>query len=378
MEKVFLKNSFLWEKLNQRDLTTGVFTVPTVSKAITVDGFSVAATGGGRFDGKLSEDDVHPRTLYKKISHINADLGLRLGFGAYLPDTLEELNDFINLHLEQYFEALELCLIECPVDCLIAGTRFINEMSYKFSGFSSTVPSSDFEIRLAEYLKIWSNSFDQKLDNFINLVSPDELLIVSDHGIVPAKLDVNLNTLLGSVSRSPITLKDRLRPLYYWFRKRFLVQKVPLLPIKFNLIDSEFFSIGFTSVVYYNNIDRQVSMDDLEEKVSTLNDGLNEKLTMHSYLLKCFDKIPIDKTSLQNDFVPVLNLEFLDGVLCSGRYSDIAHEVKYDVAQMFKDGMYGEVTGCKSNDTLVIYSGKTASEIRHLPDVYKFILDNLS
>lgn len=368
---------FLWDECSRNGETTGVFLVPTVSTKLQNNGFSVAATGGGRFDGKLTPDDVFPSSLFDDLKHLKSDLGMRIGYGAYLPPSLDALDRYVTKHLEDYFEALEICLNRYNVDNLFVGTRFINEMSYKFIGLLDTVNFNDEETKFLPILKKWVSIFDKRLDEFILKQNADSLIIVSDHGIVPALIDWNINSWLEKflyVNRSKTTVKDYVRPLYYFYKKYILSEKVSLLPIKFDLKNSSFFSIDFTSVIYIRNNSREWCHHSIADEVSILAEKLMTDKDLIENIISRVELLPLPTKIEGLEFLPVIYVHVKNGVLCSGRHAETFYRVNYSLNDMFNLGMYGEVTGCKSDDCVAFSTNPSYPRVEYLTDLYNLVI----
>lgn len=381
-------NEFLWEKVNSLGLSMGIFGVPTISKPIELNGFSVAATGAGKFGNDVTEDDLYPKNLFKNLNIKDIDLGFRMGYGAFMPQTIEELELNANKHLADYFFTLNRVLDKNPVDVCFAASRFITEMGYKFLGLCASDPQNDFEKKLKNTVLELCSSFDAQLDDFLNKVNPEHLFIVSDHGLKPYEYDLNLNQFLvnngflseetGLVRFAKNCVKDYLTAT----NPRKYSPRVP----RYDRSSGEYFSIGYMNALYLNDQrfgGNQYSQEQAYTKSTTFAERLNE-LAVEQELAPYIKFHAVDKPSIIGDgqnaiAVPNIVCDMVDGLNNSERKFEVLKPKEYAFEKMFTHGFYGEHSACKASDTLAGYCGPDAEKVTlsKLTTIYGSILDVL-
>lgn len=382
IKKTINNDELLWNRLNSVGLKVGVFTVPTVTVPEKINGFCVGATGAGKFGNGLSKDDYYPSNLFDGLKIDDIDLGLRMGYGAFLPDTIEELEAYANQHIEDYFRLLEGSLANNPVDVCFAASRFVTEMAYKFLGVCLDEPKDSFEQKLRNMVKRLCNYFDEKLDKLIEKTQAEHIFIVSDHGLKRFNYELNLNQLLVEMQlierRSVFShWKELARPVYFWLKKRVLKNKIGRVLPRYNLEKSKVFSIGFTNVLYLNDQrfgGKAYSESEREMFLHDLVQDLNKKVSaMELDKLIKFKLLPRN----ENEFVsPDILCEMVSGVMNTERQASILFKRDFAFEKMFTDGFYGEHSGCKTEDILVAYCGSQNELINfeNLTDVYGSII----
>jgi predicted AlkP superfamily phosphohydrolase/phosphomutase len=385
LKKTTDHKSLLWNRLNSMGLNVGVFTVPTVTVPEKNDGFCVGASGGGKFGNGLSSEDYYPEDLLDGLNIKDIDLGLRMGYGAYLPDSIDNLEKYANKHIADYFYLLNRVLDKNPVDVCFAASRFINEMSYKFLGVYLDEPKTQFEIELKKTVQQLCESFDAQLDDLIEKLDPDNLFIVSDHGLGRFDYEINLNQFLVEMGlikqRSFAHWKELVRPSYYWIKKNVFFEKVGVVEPKYAFESSNIFSIGFTNVLYLNDQrfgGKTFSDDERKAYLQNLVDEFNKKVKVD-----CLDKFfyfelfDISQHMIGDLAVPDILCKISDGVSNTERHCSVTHAREFAFEKMFSEGFYGEHSGCKTEDTIAAYIGSNKELVNFdcLTDVYSSIID---
>lgn len=388
IKKLIGNDELLWNRLNMAGHKVGVFTVPTITKPEKIDGFCIGATGAGKYDNELSDEDVYPRNLLQGLYVKNADLGFRMGYGAYIPNSIEDLEKSAYKHIADYFYILERVLDKYPVDICFAATRFINEMGYKFLGLCLNVPENAYEEKLKHSVMALCEHFDAKLDNFIEGLSPDHLFIVSDHGLAKVKYELNLNQFLvemGILRRrsSFLNWKEATKPMYFWCKRNLFGRKIGNMIPKYDLENGDLFSIGFTNVLYLRDHrfgGQENSLDKQAELVSVLVNQLNGKNNElgFEHLIR-FEESghfgEIGQGSLKRA-LPNIICHMVPGIFNSERQFQVIKQKNFAFDQMFRKGFYGEHSGCKSEDTIAAYVGNKEGDIdfSRLTSIYESII----
>jgi len=383
IKKTINNDELLWNRLNAMGYSVGVFTVPTVTVPEKINGFCVRATGAGKFGNSLNPEDYYPSNLFDGFNTENVDLGLRMGYGALLPDTIEQLEGYASKHLDDYFRLLEGVLQRQPVDICFAASRFVNEMAYKFLGICLDEPKNDFEQDLRMTVRRLCAQFDEKLDVLIEQLTPEHFFLVSDHGLKRFNYELNLNQFLAEMglikTRSRFShWKDLIRPLYFWAKRNLLKLKTGQVPPQYAFEQSTVFSIGFTNVLYLNDQrfgGRHYSEVEREKVLVELVQRLNASAEMQK-LSDLISFEPLAKSS--TDFVsPDILCKLSNGVANTERQFTVIYERDFAFKKMFSEGFYGEHSGCKADDTLVAYCGSQTGfvDFEKLTDVYTSILN---
>jgi hypothetical protein len=386
-------DSLLWHALNQRGLSCGVFGLPTVSSVGPLNGFMVAATGAGRFGGGLGPADLYPAGLLRGLEVEDADLGLRMGYGAFIPRSIQELEQHANKHLADFFFLAPRLLERTDVETAIIGTRFVNELAYKFLGLLTEVHEGQFAADLKEAVLALAENFDTSLDRFLNDISPEHLFVVSDHGIAPFRTHVNLNALLERAGgyrlhRHRPTPPARFRPA---LRRRYRTLKGERLPPQFPrypLEPSRAFSIGFTHTLYLND-ERFTGTAMGPEQSRAESERIVEHLTQFCRTqgidtVTGLEIVSQGGTTKPHDStqrpiaLPNIKVNLTAGSTNSGRTQGTVTEpthAQFD-ANLFTRGFFGEYSGCKSEDTVACYQGPAASavDLSDLTSIYRSIL----
>ncbi|MDA7448577.1 alkaline phosphatase family protein [Planktomarina temperata] len=371
----------LWDQLSSMGLSVGVFTVPTVPVLNKISGFSVGATGGGNFGNNLDTGQIYPLNLFNKSEIHNVDLGLRMGFGGFIPNNIAHLSAYGEKHLNDYFKLLNLALKRQPTDVTLIGTRFINEMGYKFIGLFTKQKLSQKESDLKNVVLSLCEKFDRHLDDFLNQNTIEHTFIVSDHGIGPFKYEINLNEYLYSLNyiskiRGKYNWKVLLHPIYRKKVEFFTNTKMSFPFPKYDLNNSKAFSIGFTNVIYLNDqrfTGVAYSASEREKLLNSLTNDLNKRsIDFERKAAVRFERID-DKITASNG--PDILCRLPAGVANTERRFDVLYKVNPNYGDMFQSGFHGEYSGCKSEDTLSAYSGNCMGvEINDLTDTLNQVI----
>ncbi|WP_417536681.1 hypothetical protein [Methylophaga sp.] len=387
------EDQFFWNRLQADGWKVGVFTLPSVANPQRKITFSVSATGGGNFKNKVTREEVHPEELADLANYIDVNLGFRHGYGAFLPDNVEHLEQWIRDHLAQHFFTLELALEKWPVDCLVFGTRFVT-LAYKFIRLLASDPANTDEAALREMLLRVSSDFDDYIAKFIRQIDPEHLFILSDHGNGPLDFHVNINELLhqiGEINHKP-WMPMRIRRLAGKIKRTRLGSKEwhqfpPQFPA-YSLETSKSFSIGYTDLIYINDgrfTGPEMSNDERYDRSCLLAAKLKAYTVEHGFeqfvnfeplknegytqaLVKPEGRVPL----------PDIRCVLAEGCANLGRThrSIVERNEPTFGAEMFRRGIFAEYSGCKTTDVIAAYSGPEEDnvDLSSLPDIYSSII----
>ncbi|WP_319558027.1 alkaline phosphatase family protein [Thiomicrorhabdus sp.] len=385
IKKIIGEDNLLWNKLNKMGYKVGLFTIPTVSKPEKIDGFCVAATGAGKFGNDVTEDDLFPKSLLDGLHIKDIDLGFRMGYGAYMPESIEDLEVNANKHLADYFYTLNRVLDKNNVDVCFAASRFVNEMGYKFLGVCLSEPDNEFDKELKSTVLALCESFDKQLDDLINKFQPEHLFVVSDHGMKKYEFDLNLNQFLlenGFIKKdrsSKTLLKQVVKQVVSIFNpKRF----GPVSP-KYQFNSGRFFSIGYMNALYLN--DSRFGGESLSDDEAyseslafskELNDLLQKKGLSQYIEFSAIKSKPSVGEGNDKVFIPNIVCNMVDGLNNSERNDSVLEKRSFDFSRMFSHGFFGEHSGCKSEDTLSAYVGHSIRDVNQarLTSIYDSII----
>ena len=380
-------DQMLWSRINALGLSMGIFTVPTITSPQQIDGFCVAGTGGGSFGGALSAKSLHPANLLEHRRIMGADLGFRMGYGSYLPKSVENLELVANKHLSDYFTTLRTALDRKPVDVAFVGTRFINELSYKFAKLVKQDPADKDAAALKQLVLALADAFDVMIDAFIAAADPDHVFVVSDHGIKSFDYRFNMNEALvdlGLVARDDLRFRAKtiIKPLQ---KVRVKGPTNPVIGMTYKLQDSTAFSCGYTNAVYLND-DRFFgkALEPAERTrlatdiAARLQDRCRTEPGMQDVTFGAIERgAYTDAPAADRLPMPDIRCSLPDGVVNLKQTQGISEAVTNDFGLgLYKTGVPGEYSGCKSSDTLAGYVGAhgDAVTLNRLTDLYGSIL----
>ncbi len=371
------KVSFIWDEINSRGYSTGVFCVPTCTSPVNLDGFFLSATGAGRINALISKEDIKPVHLFDDFPSLKGDLGARMGYGAYIPSSNKELKDFLLNHVESTFDALSYLLDKKKVDVLLFGIRLINEISYKFIGLFDARFSNDltpFQQEIKNVLSEVLFAFENKLQKLIKEIDPSSIIIVSDHGIKNLEFEVNINELLvkANLIKRKTTLKSFLRPYYHKLKGKFdnkVYPKIRIPQYDFNL--SKAFSVGFTDAIYLNKL-LNIEENNIFNQIKSII--LNNEYCNYMDLTKYE---PLEKYSFDGFIDPNFRILLKDGLTNTARYTQILkkNDNLLPGSQIWKEGFWGENSGCKTSDG--IFACHTKKNISYPKNLNLFDIKNI-
>ncbi len=365
----------IWQEISKKNLKTGIFCLPTCTEPIEIDGFFLSATGAGRVNASLSKNDIRPSYLYEQFPELDGDLGLRMGYGAFIPKNNQELKKFLINHIQSTFKALDYMLENKKVDVLFFGIRLITEVCYKFialfdKNFSEIL--SDFQLNIKEIITESLIIFENKLKKFLEDINPENILIVSDHGIKNMEYEININELFVEAKLINRTkdLKGFIKPFYYFVKQRFTGKIMPNLVIpKYNIENAKVFSVGFTDAIYFKkNLNQKELISIIQESIDKLK--LNKFMKLEKFL--------VDENYNYSNFIdPDYRILLKEGCMNTARHPQILKNNNNLLPNenFWKLGFWGENSGCKSKDA--VFSCKTKNQIDIPHDLYLYDIKNI-
>lgn len=381
------QENLLWNKLNAEGYKVGIFCVPTVTSKEVIDGFFVTATGAGNIKAGLTKENYSPDDLFDTLSLPDLDLGLRMGYGAFIPNNLEEFEQKVNKHIADYFYLLNILKENNKVDILFAGTRVLTEFTYKFIQLMKKEAKSEHEVKLKKVLYKLADNLDIMLDKFIEDINPKHLFIISDHGISPLNYNVNFNELLYQCEyiKSKNSLKSTIKSYIDPIRRKLKNKKIGDSYPTYNLETSEAFSVGFTDLIYINDerfTGKQMSQEEAFIKSKEIASKLSKYTKQHNLEQFIeFEALNLPKYIDDQGKIasPNIRVHMQEG--CANRFRTHNTIVEKNICsfeqELFNKGFFGEYSGSKSTDVVITYSGSSNSvkEIDSLTDVYDVIIN---
>ena len=380
--------SLLWSRLHTLGYRVGIFGLPTVSKQQQGCEFTFPATGAGLFNLSTDSMGIYPHELAHFAKYSMPNHGLRIGRGAFLPKDLNHLEGWLRDHMSQYFFSLRQTLRRSNIDTLILGSRFVG-LFYKFRHILCEELSEAADLSLREMLLEAADDFDFELEKFLNDVSPQDLFIVSDHGIGNLRYNVNINELLREldlISYPPLLSKSA---RYVARRVRDKVKGVngPYFP-RFDLNASKAFSIGYTDVIYINDSRFTGSEMNSEQRFSQAT-RLTENLTDYvsdNALSQFLAFEPIQNsgrtspmsTTASSIALPDIRCVLAEGCFNSGYTHGNVAEINQPsgAKEMFEKGFFAQHSGTKTDDAIAAYVGSSRLSFnpQRLTELYDAIL----
>ncbi|MBM3500197.1 MAG: hypothetical protein FJX74_16190 [Armatimonadetes bacterium] len=179
----------LWEYLNQRGLTVGLFNLPWMYPPPPLDGYCVCG-----FDAPdINPRAVHPPELSRELHAAVPGLSLAAEFlrkreGAYDPEVLRR-------QVQVNVQAALFLLRERPVDVCLLTSMLLDQVAHFFYYADPAArgcgPIEDMLLAAHEWV-------DEGLGEILSLVPPECLVLgVSDHGVAPTTVHVNIARALA-------------------------------------------------------------------------------------------------------------------------------------------------------------------------------------
>ncbi|WP_415897512.1 alkaline phosphatase family protein [Neptuniibacter sp. QD57_21] len=382
------EDELLWSRLRKLGYRVGLFGLPTVTTSQTTCEFSFPATGAGQFKNSTNSNGVYPADLASLADYSKSNSGLRIGQGAFLPKSSDELARWLRDHLSQYFYTLRQTLRRNDVNALILGTRFVT-LFYKFRHILSSELTDPEDINLKKVLLDAAEEFDYELVKFIEEANPEELFIVSDHGLGELRYHVTINEVLrelGCINYKPLVsraAKQAARKVRDIYKGR----KANYYP-DFDYDNSSAFSIGYTDVIYINDArfkGPEMSDESRYERAVKLSKELTSYVATQGYdQFVAFEPIKssgwTDPIETNADPIPLPDIRCVLAEGCVNLQRTNGNVVEknepYYAEEMYKKGFFAEHSGCKTNDTIAAYIGSDRQPFKpqSLTDLYIEIL----
>ncbi|MHB1351809.1 MAG: alkaline phosphatase family protein [Thiobacillus sp.] len=189
----------IWNDLNEKGFRVGVMNIPTTLPAPAVDGFFVSGVGGGSDKSgsrSIPAEACYPPSIMTMLEDLGYVLDVRRGASGI--DNLEDFFRSINDMEEKRTASFVQLATQYAIDFGFVGYMGLSRVCYllmadilNLIGKSNRVDTEN-DRRILDFF----SRQDQLLRDLVQQLSPERVLIVSDHGMAPYTHQVNLNAFL--------------------------------------------------------------------------------------------------------------------------------------------------------------------------------------
>jgi len=392
----------IWQALNNLGYRVGIMNLPTTMPAPKVNGFFVSGAGGGSDKSGTTElpiEACHPPSIKDELDNIGYILDIRVqSSGIEDLDTL--FNKYIEMEEKRTTSFIHLSQ-KYDIDFGFIAYMGIKSISYLLR--ADIQPMLDFRHIATEGIERSIQDFFAKIDllfsKLIESLSPENILIVSDHGMAPYLHNVNLNQFLqaagyqtinkstsGAIRRVGKGIKSLLpRKLRKNMGTRLPGVREYVGKPDFDTDSSIAFGATYISGIYINDarFGGKHDSDDLN-----LLEGITKKF--NAYLpakqagLKAHIYRPHFKGSKAQDFLPDIWIDHPDTIFFKGFGPFISENSQYKKFTSFSDMLSDMNSGIKGETPLIYLYNTDGSKIinvsqnNDLTTAYNIILTCMS
>lgn len=189
----------IWDDLNAKGFRVGVMNIPTTLPAPAVAGFFVSGVGGGSDKSgshSIPAEACYPTSIKTTLEDMGYVLDVRRG-GSGIND-LEHFFQSINNMEEKRTSSFIHLARQHEIDFGFVGYMGLSRVCYLLMADilnlieRSNRIDSENDRRILDFF----SRQDQLLRELVQQLSPEAVLIVSDHGMAPYTHQVNLNAFL--------------------------------------------------------------------------------------------------------------------------------------------------------------------------------------
>ena len=191
----------LWQVINELGFKVGVMNVPTTNPAPQVDGFFVSGGGGGKnISEGIAVEQCYPKEIKNSLDESGYIVDERvpsLLWEKGLFDA-EKFIDRLILMTEKRIESYILLCKQYQVDFGFLVLRSVAVIEYLANGEGNRYLKQEKNTNEKLVLQIFRfySRLDQLIEKLFKSLSPEQAMLVSDHGLVPRLFGVNLNAFL--------------------------------------------------------------------------------------------------------------------------------------------------------------------------------------
>lgn len=199
----------IWDRLNEGGIRVGFLNLPLTSPCPTVDGFVVAGGGGGVASAKGLDPAAiaYPPEAAADLEELGFDFDLRPETGEV--STTTELVARLNQMARNRTQVFGHLCSKYPVDFGLICYRPPTVIQYLARKDIQDVIDGKDGVRPAfrEQIREHYRVLDEAIADAVAASNAERVLLVSDHGAAPYRLNLCLNTWLeqqGYLSRGPV------------------------------------------------------------------------------------------------------------------------------------------------------------------------------
>jgi predicted AlkP superfamily phosphohydrolase/phosphomutase len=197
----------LWRRLSDAGHKVGFMNVPSMMPAPNVNGFAVSGGGAGAAtSGKatIPEAACQPEKIQQFLSETGYMLDLRtVSSGIEDIDLfLEQLVAMTRLRTDAFIELQKRFSVQYGFIAYMAFNRIQNLAMSEIESLieNGNSPSNLFQEKLHQfYIQI-----DEQMSRLLSEVSPEQIMLVSDHGQSPRRYSVNVNDWLKKIGHQAL------------------------------------------------------------------------------------------------------------------------------------------------------------------------------
>jgi len=343
----------IWKKLNMKGYSVGIMNVPTTFPAPVVDGFFVSGGGGGGDVVQDPHDEMcYPNSIMDILKKLNYIVDERFHSLIYekkirkFKDIFNQLSIKNKNRTNSFLELYKMFNVDFGF-IVYKSSSVITEMFIMPELFRKSMNYEDIDYELLSFAEQYYKEFDKNIDDLVQNTNPDEVLLVSDHGMCVAKHRVNLNYFLnqsGFFSFNDKNLKNK--NIVSTIKK---IAK-PFVPLKFRRTISNLNSVLNKSIfcdysksqafcmpqgdwgagIYINDFQRfsgKVKFSDAYKIACEISSHINDSQIFKSH--KIFSYVSSTCKNRQLSFFPDIIVDVPDGYLISNKGDCIVSDISY-------------------------------------------------
>jgi len=194
----------LWERLNNKGLKVGFMNVRTTMPAPEVNGFFVSGAGGGfKPSGGVPEEACYPSSVHELLSESDYIWETR-----FMDSGVKEISNYIDLINETVIQRadafLQLCNKYDPDFGFIAQTETVGIQNLAMAELQPINENDQDEYNEIQIsLQNFYQNVDDTIKNIVKELSPENIIVVSDHGAAPYKHSINPDAFLQRIGLQP-------------------------------------------------------------------------------------------------------------------------------------------------------------------------------
>lgn len=375
----------LWTILNKRDQKVGLMNFPTTAPLPkNLDGFMITGAGGG-----ISQKGIGSAPMQACYPQKTKDI---IDDGGYIFDirfvasgikTMSGLiENLIKMHTKRVDNFIKL-LQKYPVD--IGGVAFMSTTRIQYLAMyeiEKYISDQGYNSDVITLVKNLYKSLDNNLKRLFNEVSPDEFLIVSDHGSAPRKGTINLNQFLEEKEYLSYETPFVKFPKKAINKLNRMAGKKPIYGLPLKRDKTKAFTGRYISGMYVNDVKRfrgPVKDDEIDSIVNKIVEAFNAYPKAQKHELKARPYRRNFKGSFKYDLLPDIWVDRPDSLFfeANGEFVEENHEYG-PLGESLEHVTRDQYTGTKGRHPLFICSPGLSEQVqekdeRNLTLAYKVI-----